>query len=457
MPTQKLHAWLDPATAVPGPSGQPRVIHDEGVPLPVREIIDMRGAGVTATDDEAGDRTIITIPGAAAGTVVSVFGRPGPVITAQAGDYTAAQVTNAVSTLGSYADPAWITSIDWSKVANEPASFPPSAHTHDWTTEITGKPASFPPSVHVHAAADVTSGVFAAGRLGTGTPSASNYLRGDGAWTALTAAQVTNAVSDLGSYSNPSWITGLAWGKLSGVPSNVSNAVANTTQVIAGTGLTGGGALSANVTLNANIAGIQTPWVANIDGAGFALNYPNRIHIRANPLNTAGAESYTGLILDRTYGDTGDTIDIVYPGAARIALLATGTGEKAFVLCAQTASGNGETNEVMRIAGTRKVGIGTNNPQNDLHVSRNDNCYITCETTASTVSAVHRWLAPGTDWQVTTAGSGVGAPYGRALYINDVTGGGVRMLFAQGGTIMMWLGGSLKTLSVDGSGFVKAA
>lgn len=51
--------------------------------------------------------------------VSSVFTRTGAVV-AQTGDYTAAQVTNAVSTLGSYADPAWITSLDWDKLDNVP-------------------------------------------------------------------------------------------------------------------------------------------------------------------------------------------------------------------------------------------------------------------------------------------------------------------------------------------------
>ena len=96
MPTQRLHAWLDPGTAVPGPPGLPRVIHDEGVPLPVRTVIDMTGAGVTATDDEAGDRTVISIPGAAAPPVASVFGRIGAIV-AQAGDYIVSQVTGAVA------------------------------------------------------------------------------------------------------------------------------------------------------------------------------------------------------------------------------------------------------------------------------------------------------------------------------------------------------------------------
>lgn len=56
------------------------------------------------------------LSGGGGGAVSSVFGRTGAV-TAQTGDYTAAQVTNAVSTGGSYADPAWITSLAGSKVS----------------------------------------------------------------------------------------------------------------------------------------------------------------------------------------------------------------------------------------------------------------------------------------------------------------------------------------------------
>src|SRR5262249_972813 len=55
------------------------------------------------------------------GAVTSVFGRTG-VVAAQTGDYTAAQVTNSVSTAGSYADPSWITSLVWSKISSTPTT-----------------------------------------------------------------------------------------------------------------------------------------------------------------------------------------------------------------------------------------------------------------------------------------------------------------------------------------------
>ena len=76
--------------------------------------------GVQFTVDAQGRLTAaanVTYPAA---LVTSVFGRTGMIV-ATPGDYTAAQVTNAVSTLGSYADPVWLTALAWSKITGAPA------------------------------------------------------------------------------------------------------------------------------------------------------------------------------------------------------------------------------------------------------------------------------------------------------------------------------------------------
>jgi hypothetical protein len=57
--------------------------------------------------------------GGGGGSVDSVFGRTG-VVVAAGGDYTAAQVTGAVDTGGSYANPSWITSLDYAKLTGAP-------------------------------------------------------------------------------------------------------------------------------------------------------------------------------------------------------------------------------------------------------------------------------------------------------------------------------------------------
>lgn len=70
-------------------------------------------------------------PLSAGGAVSSVFGRSGAVVAAS-GDYTAAQVTNAVSTANTYADPPWITSLAYSKITGAPAA----ASQTPWTQDI---------------------------------------------------------------------------------------------------------------------------------------------------------------------------------------------------------------------------------------------------------------------------------------------------------------------------------
>src|SRR5215472_9462259 len=57
--------------------------------------------------------------GGSGGAVSSVFGRTGAVV-AVSGDYSVAMVTNAVDKTGSYANPAWITSLAWAKITGAP-------------------------------------------------------------------------------------------------------------------------------------------------------------------------------------------------------------------------------------------------------------------------------------------------------------------------------------------------
>lgn len=189
-----------------------------------------RGALVTERLGIGANAQVLTVdtalPGklkwaAAVGAVASVFGRSG-VVAAAPGDYTAAQVLGAVDQAGSYANPAWITALAWSKITGAPAAGVSSvfgragtvvAGLGDYTAaqvtgavdqaasyanpawltsiawnKVTGAPVTFPPAAHVHDAGDVVGGVFPPTRLGTGVADASVYLRGDGTWAAVAGA-----------------------------------------------------------------------------------------------------------------------------------------------------------------------------------------------------------------------------------------------------------------------------
>jgi hypothetical protein len=229
----------------------------------------------------------------AAPAVSSVFGRTGAVIP-QAGDYTAMQVTNAVSTVGSYPDPPWIPNYSYSKLIGVPTSFPASPHTHD--------------------AGAIVSGVLSTARLGTGVADQTVYLRGDGTWAGVAGGggggavisvfgRAGNVIAQSGDYT-AAMVTGAVTDPTTQVGDLiVRNNVNALTRLPIGAN---GQVLQADLSLSVGMkwtsieATVQTPWVTDVNAANFQLVNVRRVGVGvAAPnygIDVAGDINYTGVL-----------------------------------------------------------------------------------------------------------------------------------------------------------------
>jgi uncharacterized protein YaiE (UPF0345 family) len=181
--------------------------------------------------------------------VGSVFGRTGAVVAA-AGDYTASQITNAVDATQSYANPAWITSLAWSKITGAPVIYVDPLTT---TGDMLYRSSSATTRLGIGSSGQVltVSGGLPVWATPSTAPVTSVFTR-TGAITAAAGDYSAFYPSLTGSYSDPSWITGLSWSKIIGVPS---------------------------------VSSYQTPWLSNINGAGFQLQSAGKIGVGVVPNN----------------------------------------------------------------------------------------------------------------------------------------------------------------------------
>ncbi|WP_368670709.1 glycine-rich protein [Limnothrix sp. PR1529] len=115
-------------------------------------------------------------------------------LTAQQGDV--ARRTDTGQTFILQTEPA-TTLANWVQISATAAVSTVNGESGDVTLTITDIPGlqtaldSKAASAHVHSGADITSGLVSVARLGAGTPSAANYLRGDGSWVAPNVAAIT--------------------------------------------------------------------------------------------------------------------------------------------------------------------------------------------------------------------------------------------------------------------------
>jgi hypothetical protein len=257
--------------------------------------------------------------GGGTGAVSSVFGRTGAVI-AIAGDYTVSQITNAVSTVASYADPVWITSLSWAKITGAPSAV---------VSSVFGRSGAVVAQNGDYTAAQITNAVstinaypdpawitsLSYSKLIGVPPSVASFNGRVGAVIPVngdyTAAMITNAASTASTYADPAWITSLSWPKITGAPSFVVDPTTTKGDLIV-RGLMGsppqlaitrlpvgtdGQVLSADSSQTLGLRWIapasgtgggqpQTPWYSNINAASYQLQNAGAIRVGA------GAPSY---------------------------------------------------------------------------------------------------------------------------------------------------------------------
>ena len=115
------------------------------------------------------------------------------------------------------------------------ASTAPNARTNlGLGTAATSNIGDFAATVHTHAASDIVSGTVATARLGSGTASSGNFLRGDSSWVSISGGGDMLAANNLSDLAN----TTTAKTNLAIVPSDVGlGNVSNNLQLVAANNL----------------------------------------------------------------------------------------------------------------------------------------------------------------------------------------------------------------------------